>query len=97
MKIFISHAWEDNSIAAKLESKLKSIGFEIWVDYSDARAGVTITSQINKALEFCDTLVLLWSKSASKSKWVEQELAPRKIQNTVSSDWLYRAKLGKPD
>ena len=73
IKIFISHAWEDNSIAAQLESKLKSIGVKVWVDYSNARAGATITSQVNKALEFCDTLVLLWSKSASKSKWIEHE------------------------
>ena len=72
-KIFISHAWEDKSIVRRLEAELENIGVQIWVDHSDIRAGDLITRRVNKALEWCNTLVLIWSHAASISKWVEHE------------------------
>ena len=72
-RIFVSHAWEDNALVSRLENELKLAGAELWVDLSDVRAGDIITSRVNKALGWCDTLVLVWSHAASHSKWVEQE------------------------
>ncbi len=72
-KIFISHSWKDKEVALRLERDLKAAGVQVWVDHSEARAGDLITKRVNAALTWCDTLILLWSRSAEKSIWVEHE------------------------
>lgn len=46
---------------------------EVWVDHSDIRAGDRLPEKINDALKWCDTLLLIWSQAASKSRWVALE------------------------
>jgi len=72
-KIFISHASEDKSEARRLEEQLKAIGVEVWVDHNDVHGGDIFPIRISKALNWCDTLLLIWSNAALTSKWVELE------------------------
>jgi len=72
-KIFISHAWEDNEISRKLAENLKRDGAEIWIDYAKIRGGDSLPEIISNAIEWCDTLILVWSKKASNSYWVKEE------------------------
>jgi len=79
-KIFISHAWEDKPFVQQLEETLKAEGLDVWVDHSEVRGGDLISARVNDALEWCNTLLLIWSRQASESKWVQLEWA------AISSD-----------
>lgn len=72
--MFLSHAWEDKLLVTRLEKELKTTGVDVWVDHSDVRAGDQISKRVSDALEWCNTLLLLWSKDAKTSKWVQLEL-----------------------
>jgi hypothetical protein len=72
-RIFISHAWEDNHLVRRLQTELQAAGVEVWVDDSGIRGGDNLPMRINDALEWCDVLLLIWSKAASKSPWVKLE------------------------
>jgi hypothetical protein len=72
-RIFISHAWEDKSLARHLEDKLRATGAEVWIDHVGIRGGDNLPEQISEALEWCNTLLLLWSNAACQSRWVNLE------------------------
>ena len=72
-KIFISHSWKDNDISKRLAEDLKQYGAEVWIDYARIRGGDIILDEMGKAIEWCDTLILLWSESAFKSNYVKAE------------------------
>ncbi len=71
-KVFISHSWKDNEISRKIAQYLKQDGAEIWIDYTTIKSGA-IPVRISQALEWCDTMVLIWSKSAADSYYVGLE------------------------
>lgn len=72
-KIFISHSWEDKPLVRRLEKELQAAGAEVWVDHEGIRGGDNLPERINEALEWCNTLVLVWTKAASQSRWVKLE------------------------
>ncbi|MCU0644134.1 MAG: TIR domain-containing protein [bacterium] len=72
-KVFISHSWEDSDIARKLAEYLKRDGANIWIDYDKIKGGDSLHDRMNEALEWCDTLVLVWSQSAAASRYVKME------------------------
>ncbi len=72
-KIFISYSHEDKAVVKRLEAKLKAAGADVWVDYDRVRGGVKLPEKINEALEWCDTLLLVWSDAARQSDWVKDE------------------------
>jgi len=72
-KIFISHAWEDKELVRQLEKVLRAAGAEVWVDHAELRGGQNLPKRISNALEWCNTLLLIWSKAAADSRWVELE------------------------
>ena len=74
-RIFISHTWEekDKALTHVLENALREAGAEVWVDHAGIRGGDNLPKQINDALDWCNTLVLVWSKAAKTSHWVELE------------------------
>lgn len=72
-KVFISYSWNDKELAMKIASDLKRDGAEIWIDDARIAGGESFTARINEALEWCDTVILLWSVSAAGSRWVNVE------------------------
>ncbi|MGH7451775.1 MAG: TIR domain-containing protein [bacterium] len=72
-RIFISHAWEDKALVRRLEKVLTDAGAEVWVDHAGIRGGDNLPERINDALEWCNTLLLVWSKPAKASHWVKLE------------------------
>ncbi len=72
-RIFISHAWEDKALVRQLEKALADAGAEVWVDHAGIRGGDNLPKRINDALAWCNTLLLVWSKAAEDSHWVELE------------------------
>jgi len=72
-KIFISHSWEDNDVSRRLSADLKRDGADIWIDYARIAGGDSLPKQIGVALKWCDILLLVWSKSAETSYYVNLE------------------------
>ena len=72
-KIFISYAWKNQTIAKRLQSDLKGDGVEVFVDYEKISGGDSLPERISAALEWCNTLVLLWSADSAQSYYVKQE------------------------
>lgn len=72
-KIFISHAWEDKALVRRLENELRNSGIDVWVDHSHIRGGDNLPERVSNALEWCNTLVLVWSAAARNSQWVKLE------------------------
>lgn len=72
-RIFISHAWEDKALVRQLEKALADAGADVWVDHAGIRGDNNLPERINDALDWCNTLLLIWSKAASGSRWVKLE------------------------
>jgi len=72
-KIFISHAWEDKIFVQRLEEAIKTKDVDLWVDHTGIRAGDNLPERISEALDWCSTLLLVWSNSARASRWVNLE------------------------
>jgi len=72
-KIFISYAWKNQPTAKRLQSDLKRDGVEVFVDYEKITGGDSLPERISAALDWCNTLVLLWSADSAESYYVKQE------------------------
>lgn len=72
-KIFISYAWKNQATARQLQRDLQRDGIEVFVDYEKIVGGDSLPARISAALDWCDTIILLWSQGAAKSYWVAQE------------------------
>lgn len=72
-KIFISYAWENQVTAKQLQQALQAAGAEVFIDYNSIRGGDILPIHISRGLDWCDTLILLWSEHAKNSHWVELE------------------------
>lgn len=74
MKIFISHNKADRVTARMFAIALVEQGVDVWFDEWEIRPGDSITGGIEKGISNADVFVLIWSKAASKSNWVDTEL-----------------------
>lgn len=72
-KVFVSHSHKDDHFTSRLVADLKHAGAEVWVDVADLGAG-DFQERINKALNWCEAVVLVLTKDALASKWVTQEI-----------------------
>ena len=73
MHIFLSHNAADKDLARRLGAQMRLSGADVWFDEWEIRAGDSIPGKVNDALETVDTVVLLWSADADRSKWVRAE------------------------
>ena len=72
--MFISHSWQDKTIADKLAADLEGVG-TVWLDSQQTKPGVDIGASVNTGLDDCDITIVLWSNNAAASAWVEKEAA----------------------
>src|SRR5258708_17867989 len=74
MLAFISHNKADKTTARLLAVELVQTGMNVWFDEWNLRPGDSIIGGIEKGLSGCDVFVLIWSRSAQKSNWVDTEV-----------------------
>src|SRR5436309_2508884 len=74
MDAFISHASKEAALAARMEELLEAEGLKVWLDRSELRLGVLLRKELQTAIKDSRILILLWSKSAAKSRWVAAEV-----------------------
>ena len=75
MKFFISHASQDNQFAKQVVEILKQKSIEsYWIDFEKIKDGDKIRKEINNGIENATHFLLLWTKFAKDSEWVEDEI-----------------------
>lgn len=72
--LFISYSSKDEMLARRLHADLQAKGVRCWFAPEDLKIGDRFHSRINEAIHLQDKLLLLLSKSAIQSDWVEVEV-----------------------
>lgn len=72
--IFISYSRNDQPIIKKLSKALEARNFELWWD-RELLAGDTYADDIERELNCAKVVIVAWSASGSKSRWVRDEAA----------------------
>lgn len=70
----LSYATEDQAFAEKLYADLQSQSISCWFAPHDLKTGDKLRTQIYKAVQTQDKLLLILSEYAFKSDWVEREV-----------------------
>jgi len=72
--VFISHNKADAEAAREVAIFLAAEEMSVWFDEWSVQAGDSIVGRVEEGLKNCSHFLLLWSQSAAKSAWVQQEL-----------------------
>jgi hypothetical protein len=70
-KVFISHSHRDRGTAVVLAEVLEENGIERFLDQDQIEAGDVLPDRLVRGVEWCDKVLLLWSASAARSRWVD--------------------------
>lgn len=72
-KLFLSYSRSDAAKAQRFTRWLEHEGHEVWRDEDDIGAGASFSSEIEKALNDSDAVLVLWSAESVRSAWVRDE------------------------
>jgi hypothetical protein len=73
--LFLSYSRKDASRARRFCEWLEREGHDVWRDEDDIGGGASFSSEIEKALQACDAVLVLWSAYSVQSAWVRDEAA----------------------
>jgi hypothetical protein len=73
MTLFISHCTADDAFVDRLAVELQLQGHQTWVDHTDMPPGTRWVSQLEKALESSDVMLLVLSEKSVASTYVQSE------------------------
>jgi hypothetical protein len=90
--IFISYAQEDRPAAQRLAQPLEALGWAVWWDRVIA-AGRTFDEVIEEAIESAKCVVVLWSKSSVRSRWVRAEAEEGASRGVLVPVMIEQAKI----
>ncbi len=71
MKVFLSHARKDASLALRLADRLERAGFDVWTEFGIV-PGKNWARQVGKALDAAELMILLLTPSAMASDLLRQ-------------------------
>ena len=71
--IFMSHSSKDRAFTERMAERLQKAGFRCWVDLADIPDGSTWPREIEKGVIDCGAMIVVMSKDARESEWVERE------------------------
>src|ERR1044071_2562258 len=77
-KVFISHSHADRDTAGMLDRLRAKHGAKTFLDQDQIDAGDALPARITDGIQSSQLFLLLWSRGASRSAWVQKEL-----------DWAY--------
>jgi len=96
--VFISYSSRQSIIANQICQYLKNHGISVWMAPESIPPSSSYPKVINIAIRKCQICLLIFSNTASKSKWVKKEILqainydkpiiPFRIEDTTSSDDL---------
>ncbi len=88
LHLFISYSHKDGAFVDKLEPCFTSRGIRFWRDDHDLKAG-RLEKQIDRAIRFNPTVLLVLSKESIQSDWVEHEVkSAREMEKEINRDVL---------
>ena len=73
LKIFISHARQDDDFVHRLAKDLQKAGVDPWLDDRELASGELLSEKIRAAIDGADSLAVVVSKNFIDSDWVRQE------------------------
>lgn len=73
MKIFLSYSTQDKAIVKRINSDLKSHGFETWLDSEQIDVGSPIVDAIETGLTQSEIFIIFLSRTSVLSRWVKNE------------------------
>ena len=73
-RIFLSYARTDVESAGRLAELVSSAGHDVWWD-REIQGGSRFATEIDKALNQAEAVVVLWSNASVDSAWVQDEAA----------------------
>ena len=72
-KLFLSYSRKDEARAQRFTKWLEREGHDVWRDEDDIGGGASFSSEIEKALNACEAVLVLWSADSVQSAWVRDE------------------------
>ena len=72
-RAFLSYSHDDEAFVAALEKQLPSVGWDVWLDVHNLRAGDRWPRKLGDAIAASEAFVLVWSAHAALSAFVELE------------------------
>ena len=94
--VFISYSSKDREYASRLAELLKAEGFDVWIDNLSLRSGADWWKSIVTAIWRCDAFIVVLSKNADQSKWVQREVAVADRRNKTIFPLLRDGDLETP-
>src|SRR6266478_3495331 len=89
MKIFLSHAHSDNTLALELAKHLRKKGFEVFNPEEDVAPGDNWALRVGNSLQESEFIVFLLTPGASENEWLRKEiefaLGSKRHENRVFS------------
>ena len=73
-RVFLSYARDDAKLAKQLAGLIAQVGHQVWWD-REIQGGSHFSSEIDKALQDADAVLVLWTEASIKSAWVQDEAA----------------------
>lgn len=86
LNVFISYSTADLRFASDLAIDLEARGAEVFLAPAAINSGESFIEKINEALSECTAAILLWSASASKSRWVHTEANALQVRKHRGDD-----------
>lgn len=80
MHVFLSYSRNDIAYVSPFVALLRCAGVTVFLDIDSIEYGTDWKQAIESALAMCDRVIVIWSVSASESKWVTREFSEAKNQ-----------------
>jgi len=73
-RVFLSYARDDAELAKQLAGLIGDAGHQVWWD-REIQGGSHFSSEIDKALQDANAVIVMWTEASIKSAWVQDEAA----------------------
>jgi 4a-hydroxytetrahydrobiopterin dehydratase len=73
-RAFVSHCWEDKSVARRVARRLAHRGVAVWLDEDEMQLGDRLSERIEREIAASSHVIVLWSARAARSTWVRREV-----------------------
>jgi hypothetical protein len=72
--VFISYSKRNNQYAYRLALRLRSLGFDVWIDKAQLRSSDKWWKSIVVAVKECAAFIVIMTPEAQESEWVQREV-----------------------
>lgn len=79
--VFLSYSRDDSKMMQRVRDDLRSVGLVVWTDEGIEPGTVSWKESIEHAINHTHMLVVLLSKAANDSKWVQREIDYADVRN----------------